>query len=253
MSKVQRTFPCRDEELIPIAKFLSFSLKRDKNEISQVYNNINPDYIAATDALIAEVENLIEPQAETLAKKQITRALYESMEQIASRINFLATYLKLSKKELKLSDTDFGISALRKALRKEDVEAVVDNLKIVLTHTKKYSTVLQAHGMSSSFEAELDAMGAKIAADRQTQYELLSNRKNIVQNNIQKLNELYSRMGDIFSIGKSIYSKTNAVKANDYAFKKLLSKVRQIAKPKSATAGADLQSVPSTITENNKI
>lgn len=253
MSKVQKSFTCRNEELVPIAKFLSFSLKRDLNEISQVYNNINPDYIAATDALIAEVENLIEPQAETLAKKQITRALNESMDQIASRINFLATYLKLSNKELKLTATDFGILQLRKVLRSGDAEGVVDNLKAVLIHTKRYSTVLQAHGMSSSFEAELEALIPKITADRQTQYELLSNRKNIVQNNLQKLNELYGRMGDIFSIGKSIYSKTNALKAADYTFAKLQSKVRQKAKAKNESAGADLQSVTSTLTENKQI
>lgn len=253
MSKTQKAFTCRNEELVPIAKFLSFSLKRDLNEISQVYNNINPGYIDATDALIAEVENLIEPQAETLAKKKITRALNESMEQIASRINFLATYLKLSNKELKLTATDFGILQLRKTLRANDAEGVVENLKVVLMHTKKYSTVLQAHGMSSSFEAELEAIIPKITADRQTQYELLSNRKIIVQNNLQKLNQLYSRMGDIFSIGKSIYGKTNAVKAADYTFAKLQGKVRQTAKAKKENAGADGQSVASTLTENKQI
>lgn len=230
MNKIQRTFNCRNEELVPIAKFTSFSLKRDLNDFSQVYTNVNSDYIAATDALIAEVENLLEPQVEMLAKKQVTKALDESLNDLATQINFLATYLKMSHKVLKLTATDFGISQIRRTIHKADFEAVFENLKIVFAHTKDHSDVLQANGMSTDFVTKLETLYAKIAADRQTQFELLSNRKNIVQNNMHKLNELYNRIVEIHLIGKSIYSKTNAVKLDDYTFVKLHGLVRQKAK-----------------------
>lgn len=235
MTKIQRSFKCRNEELVPIAKFTSFSLKRDLNEISQVYNNVNPDYIAATDALIADVENLLEPQVEMLAMKQVTKELDESMNDLLTQINFLATYLKMSHKALKISVTDFGLTNLRKAIYKSDAEAVVENLKIVLIHTKQNSDVLQANGMSSNFVEKLEALNTKIAADRQKQFELLRNRMLIVQDNTQMLNQLYSRILEIHLIGKSIFAKTNAVKLDDYTFKKLLSKVRQTVKAKKAT------------------
>lgn len=235
MTKIQRSFKCRNEELVPIAKFTSFSLKRDLNEISQVYNNVNPDYIAATDALIADVENLLEPQVEMLAMKQVTKELNESMNDLLTQINFLATYLKMSHKALKISVTDFGLTNLRKAIYKSDAEAVVENLKIVLIHTKQNSDVLQANGMSSNFVEKLEALNTKIAADRQKQFELLRNRMLIVQDNTQMLNQLYSRILEIHLIGKSIFAKTNAVKLDDYTFKKLLSKVRQTVKAKKAT------------------
>ena len=235
MTKIQRSFKCRNEELVPIAKFTSFSLKRDLNEISQVYNNVNPDYIAATDALIADVENLLEPQVEMLAMKQVTKELNESMNDLLTQINFLATYLKMSHKALKISVTDFGLTNLRKAIYKSDAEAVVENLKIVLIHTKQNSDVLQANGMSSNFVEKLEALNTKIAADRQKQFELLRNRMLIVQDNTQMLNQLYSHILEIHLIGKSIFAKTNAVKLDDYTFKKLLSKVRQTVKAKKAT------------------
>lgn len=235
MTKIQRSFKCRNEELVPIAKFTSFSLKRDLNEISQVYNNVNPDYIAATNALIANVENLLEPQVEMLAMKQVTKELNESMNDLLTQINFLATYLKMSHKALKISVTDFGLTNLRKAIYKSDAEAVVENLKIVLIHTKQNSNVLQANGMSSNFVEKLEALNTKIAADRQKQFELLRNRMLIVQDNTQMLNQLYSRILEIHLIGKSIFAKTNAVKLDDYTFKKLLSKVRQTVKAKKAT------------------
>ena len=235
MTKIQRSFKCRNEELVPIAKFTSFSLKRDLNEISQVYNNVNPDYIAATDALIADVENLLEPQVEMLAMKQVTKELNESMNDLLTQINFLATYLKMSHKALKISVTDFGLTNLRKAIYKSDAEAVVEKLKIVLTHTKQNSDVLQANGMSSNFVEKLEALNTKIAADRQKQFELLRNRMLIVQDHTQMLNQLYSRILEIHLIGKSIFAKTNAVKLDDYTFKKLLSKVRQTVKAKKAT------------------
>lgn len=235
MTKIQRSFKCRNEELVPIAKFTSFSLKRDLNEISQVYNNVNPDYIAATDALIADVENLLEPQVEMLAMKQVTKELDESMNDLLTQINFLATYLKMSHKALKISVTDFGLTNLRKAIYKSDAEAVVENLKIVLIHTKQNSDVLQANGMSSNFVEKLEALNTKIAADRQKQFELLRNRMIIVQDNTQMFNQLYSRILEIHLIGKSIFAKTNAVKLDDYTFKKLHSKVRQTVKAKKAT------------------
>lgn len=236
MTKIKRSFNCRNEELVPIAKFTTFALKRDLNKISQVYNNITPDYIATTEALITEVDNLIEPQAETLAKKQVTKALSESMQQLTSQINYLAAYLKLSNKVLRLTATDFGITKLRRAINKGDAEAVVENLKIVLTHIKDHSDVLTANGMGSNFVTTLEALLTKINADRQTQFELLSNRKNIVQNNLDKLNELYNRIVEIHIIGKSIFSKSTDVKNADYTFTKLLSNVRQKAKAQKTLA-----------------
>ena len=249
MNKVQKNFKCRNEELVPIAKFTSFALKRDLNEISPVYNNVNPDYIAATDALIAQVENLLAPEAETLAKKQITKALVDSMNELSTQINFLATYLKMSHKELKITATDFGITKLRKALNNSDYEAVVDSLNIVLTHSKLYSTVLQANGMSSNFITSLEALATKINTDRQKQFVLLSNRMNIVQENTQLLNQLFDRIVEINHIGKSIYAKTNAVKLGDYTFKKLYAKVRQTVKPKAEIADKAKTEVTSN-TEN---
>lgn len=230
MQKIQRNFSCRDEELIQISKFTSYSLKRDLDEISKVFLHINTDYCASTDALIAEVENLVEPETETLAKKQITKAIYESLDALSVQINYLSTYLKLAGKNLNISTAEFGIVKLRKAINNGDTEAVIEHLKIVLKHTITYSATLTNNGMSADFPATLEAILTQLNANRQKQNELLTNRMVIVQDNIAKLNQLHANLTDIYAIGKALYAKTNAVKMADYTFTKLLNRVRQAAK-----------------------
>ncbi len=66
-----------------------------------------------------------------------------------------------------------------------------------------------------------------MAANKQKQIEIKSNRASIVQVNIKTLNDLYVRMSEIFSIGKVLYAKSDSAKYADYTFTELLKKVRR--------------------------
>lgn len=227
MNKIQRQYSCKDEELLPISKFTSYSLKRDKAEIKAVYSTINDEYITQTDAMINAVEELLEPQAERLAKKQIDERLAQNLVNSVSQVNYLEGFLRLAKNDLNMKPADFGISALRKAIHVNDIESVVKNFSIVRTHIETYKVVLFTHGMSEGFLNGFDTLMNAISNDRQKQFEINSNRKAILQENVQKLNELYLRLTDIYLIGKTVYKAANPAKLAEYTFSKLLQNVRK--------------------------
>jgi hypothetical protein len=58
------------------------------------------------------------------------------------------------------------------------------------TNVAKYNVQLTAQGMTARFATDLIASEASIAADKQLQYEIASNRSNIAQANLGTLNAL---------------------------------------------------------------
>jgi hypothetical protein len=64
--------------------------------------------------------------------------------------------------------------------------------------------------------------------------QILSNRKNIVQNNLGLFNDLYAQLTEILNIGKILYKATEAVKTQEHTFSTLLKQVRIVAKKEAA-------------------
>jgi hypothetical protein len=58
------------------------------------------------------------------------------------------------------------------------------------TNVAKYNVQLTAQGMTARFATDLIASEASIAADKQLQYEIASNRSNIAQANLGTFNAL---------------------------------------------------------------
>jgi len=74
-----------------------------------------------------------------------------------------------------------------------------------------------------------------IAADNQKQYEIMSNRKAIVQNNLGLFNSLYEQLTEILRVGKILYKANDAAKAQEYNFTAMKKKVRAAAKQADIT------------------
>ena len=227
-----RNYSCKDAELPVICNFVAFSLKRDLADFTAFSPKFNPEYASAFEGSTAAVSEVIEPKSETLDMKLITKRLYANMDSLKIPMNRIEGYIKLAK--LPISSKDFGLSALRKSVNKSDAEGIVKELNLVILNCNKYKDLLAAQGLSDDLLATLVSTSTSIAADNQKQYEIMSTRKNIVQNNLDLFNALYLQLTEILGIGKILYKGIDAIKYEEYTFAKLKSKVRIIAKAANA-------------------
>jgi hypothetical protein len=231
-----RLFNCKDEELPVVSKAVAFALKRDLAEFTAYSPKFDELYVTGFETKITVVTDLLEPQSETLAKRIITERYSATMNGLIDPINRVTGYLNLAKVNLNITPASFGFTALRKSIENHDVESVIDDLHIVLANIHTYKAPLAAQGLTDGLIDVMTAAFNSMAADKQQQIEITSNRRSIVQNNVSLLNELYEQISEILSVGKILYKATNPAKLADYTFIELLKKVRQGVK--SAVAAA---------------
>lgn len=234
-----RNFNCKDEELPVVAKFVAFSLKRDLADFTSYSPTFTTSYVTSFETKITLISDLVEPQAETLAKSLITARYTATMGGLNGTINRISGYIKLAKPVLNITDAGFGLTALRNSIKKNDVEGTIANLHIVLTNINTYKAPLAAQGLTDELNSGLTAASQSLADDKQQQYEITSNRRSIVQNNVSLLNDVYNQIAEINTVGKILYKGIDAAKLSDYTFTNLLKKVRQISKGTSDNTSTD--------------
>lgn len=244
MQKKIRQYACKDEELLPISKFTVFSLKRDIDEFTAFSNQFNEQYIADLETLITQVESVIEPEAETLALKLITQKTEEQYSDLNKILLIIEGYLKLVKKEIKISPSAFGIVNLRKDIRKHDIEAVLNGIKFLSGNIQTYGAALEAKGMPATTVKSLQDLQTALAENKQKQFEIKTKRAGLVQDNTVLFNRLFEKLSEIFTIGKVLYKTSNPAKYNDYIFTKLMKKVRNTTRTTTnvATSTTDVTS-----------
>ena len=131
---------------------------------------------------------------------------------------------------LKLSPSDFGLTDLRKGINKKDAESVIKNLHTVNTNIMKYKEILTPQGLGDALIVRFETAYTTIAADKQTKYEITSNRKSIVQNNLSLLNGLNDQLSEILKIGKILYKPGDEAKMKEYTFTQMMKQVRRSSK-----------------------
>ncbi|MDR3267306.1 MAG: hypothetical protein LBT24_07035 [Tannerella sp.] len=227
-----RIYNCKNEELPVIGGYIAFSLNRDLADFAAFSPKFNEDFVLTFRQKIQSTTELLSPKVETAELKVTTLRLYKVINGLTGQINGLSVYIKMAKTAIPITITDFGITALRKKINLKDAEGIEQTLRIVIDNTQKYLNVLTEQGLTDSFVTNLTNALTSISNDNQKQYEIISNRKGLVQNNVVILNDLYTGIVDICEVGKVLYKGKNSSKLQDYTFHDLLKKVRIIHKPK---------------------
>lgn len=240
-----KKFPCKYEEIAPIGRFISVSLKRDLVPFGEFSPRFTATYVTETESLITEVENLVSPESEMLAKKQISIRMAATATTLLDDANKTEAYLKLARPALNISGVAFGISALRSALNNYDYEGIAKELTVVLQNIERNKAALAEQGLNEAFRNKLESSQSNLKKDAQERYELESNRHQVVQGNIAKLNELYDRILEIGTTGKAIF-RNDPVKQAEYTFSELMRKVRRVTKKEEEAAST------ATPTENKQ-
>lgn len=230
-----RSYNCKNEELSVICKFAAFNLTRDLPDFSAYSPRFSAEYVEGFKAKINVVSELVEPKSEIMELKLLNEQLYKRLDELITPINFLTGYINMANGQLKLSPADFGLSTLRKGIVSKDVESVIRSLQTVNTNIAKHKGVLAQQGLKDELIDRFTNEAIRIAAEKQKQYEMLSNRKNLVQTNQVLLNELFEQLNEILSTGKILYKKVDLAKQKGYTFNELKKRVRKTSKPDSET------------------
>lgn len=88
-------------------------------------------------------------------------------------------------------------------------------------------------GLTEELAGSFVSAAETIAKVKQNQYEILINRKSIVQSNMALLNSLHQQLTEILAVGKILYKATNPAKLQEYTFSDLKKRVRVVSKPAS--------------------
>lgn len=227
---INRSFNCRDEELPVVCGFGALSLERDLSDFTAYSPTFDLSYLNEFKIKIAEVQELVQPLAETIELKVITKRIYQTLDDLIPPINHLEGYLRLAGKQVPLSSVDFGLVKLRRSARLRDVESVLRQLKIVDGNIQKYKMDLITKGLTEPLIIAFKASTKLLTEDKNKRYNLFSHRNAAVQNNLGVLNDLYDQLAEICRIGKILYVQTDKAKLNDYTFVQMINQVRRSAK-----------------------
>lgn len=235
-SSSNRHFNCRDEELVMICKYAGNSLENDLADFMAFSPRFNQDYLTEFKNKTTQASELVEPQTETLARKEITDRLRKNAQGLLNPVNHIEGYLRLAKNTLNMTPTSFGIANLRKKINNNDVEGILNAADVLLSNIDRYKTVLVAQGLTDKLLEDMQAALDVLDADRQSQYAILNHRRGIVENNLETLNGLYDKLSEIMNIGKVLYKTSKPAKSMEYTMTKLKSRVRTTRTPNSNQA-----------------
>ena len=233
-NSIQRTYNSKDEEIPVIGKFVQYSFKRDQPDFMSFSPRFSAAYGTELETKIASVSEVVMPKSETLDLKNITTHLYDTMDGLFDPINRVSGYLNMAHEKLTVSPADFGLTLLRKNMYARNAEGVITSLRTVKNNLTKHAAVLGEQGLTPELAGKFKDAATSIEADNQKQYEISSNRANIVQKNLGLLNSLYEQLMEILKIGKILYKNSDSVKTQEYTFSSLLKQVRIVSKQATA-------------------
>ncbi len=239
-----RNYNCKDEELPVICNFVLFSLKRDLAEFSGYSQKFNEGYVNTFETKINSISDLVEPKSETVQLKTITDEMHATMDGLIDPINRVTGYITLGKLDKTISVADFGLTQLRKSVNTRDTENVIKCLHTINLNLEKFKTELTAQGLSEVLTTKFSTAETDIAQGKQKQYEIVSNRKSIVQNNLSVCNDVFSQLSEIMAIGKILYKATDRVKLQEYSFSELKKRVRKTVSPTKEAAAKATDATP---------
>ena len=233
MGMTERKFNLRIEEMPVISRFLLHSFERDLADFQAYSPDFNEAYRADFESKVEAVEAVVNPKTLIGELKKITHDLYATIDSLRPVMNRLEGYVQRATPEaLTLLPEDFGIKPVRAKITSKDQEGLLETLKVVVANIDANLTELQARGWDDTQDTELREKQAQIKAANEAQEIKLSERKAMVQDNMETLNALWVLMQDVADTGRvRLYKFDNPQKAADYTFTKLKKKVRQDYKP----------------------
>ncbi|MFZ4402360.1 MAG: hypothetical protein ACOYO1_20200 [Bacteroidales bacterium] len=221
----EKKFGCKMEDVAIIAGFTLSSMETDKLDFFEYSNVFNDPFIADVKLLQKECRELFTSTDVLKQQKDISEKIMSEMKKLRIILNHVEGYLKLAAKDLSIGQKDFGLKSIRKAISKSDVEGVLNDTQSLIANLKLNKTVLEAKGMKPLLLTTLTDQMAGIEKFNQLQNDLKNKRSRIASDNIQILNELWSKISVILKAGLAMYRGVDKVKLKEYSISSLAKRV----------------------------
>lgn len=226
MALIKLKIQCRIEEVPTIGRFLINSFTTDLADFAALSPTYHIAFIANVSNKLALLEGLINPSKFTAELKKITLRMLGTMDALKGKIDRLERYIDLAL-PLTIGKKDFGISKVRSANNKGDVEGLTRALADLLNKVSDNMAVLTAAGYSAAQHTALQTSMTSLTADNTAQNAKVNERNNKVISNYGLINEFWDIMTNISKSGKAIYKTSAPNKVDDYTIAELKRRIRQ--------------------------
>jgi len=241
MTKVKYNFNLRIEELPVLGGFIRNSFSRDQKEFIAYSPDFNSNYLDTYTNKLEAVETLVNPIKLTKELSVITERIYNNLTALRPLLNRIEGYANRAGSTLTIAPKDFGIKEVRAKITSRNVEATLNNLKILLENVDNNMEALKAKGYSDEARKDIGSLQKGIKDDNLAYNVKLDEREAHVRTNIKVLNELWELMSDIMDSGKRIYKSVDGVKAKDYTLTSLKKRLSQEGKRRGGDKNEDEQ------------
>lgn len=216
----------KQEELPFVGEILLQLFLRDRKKFSNFSPEFNDEFVSDLETRIQRVADLTQSKTHTAEIKKITSDLYENLDSILPKLEFISAYARRANKSLLVKASDFGVKEARKMIRLRNVEGYCAKVKVVQQNINNNLEVLKKKGYKNSLGTELEGMTQKVYDLNLLQEQKTSERKQLVADNNAELDELWKMLSDISKTGKMLM-KEDESKAEEYMFSYLIHKVRK--------------------------
>jgi hypothetical protein len=217
----------RREEKVFAAELTLANLKNDKVAFKDYSQDYDDTFISNYEAKVAQAKALETVEHLLAQGKSITEALYADVDSLKPILLKLEGYVKRAA-GLTISPADFGISEVREKIHKKDVEGLDICLSTLISNidADDNKAALIAKGYKEEDYTGLKNLRIKIDTENVSQAMQDENQAEVVAANKIVYNELNAITKDILDAGKRIFKYSNKTKADEYVYRKIMSKIR---------------------------
>jgi len=208
----------RVEEYVPSAVILMKSFGRDREELAGRFIEFTEDYENGFSDLIETVSKLEQSMVLTEQQKEATDALYNASDAISKELSFLTFHFKRAALYSGL------LTMVKKELAKRNIEGACQKMGGLISYISAEHEILESKGMEAGFPSELTMMKSELERKNSFLNELVDNKDQLYEDNIEEYKELYGFITTVSNAGKVIYEGSS--KEDEYSISKIIGRLR---------------------------
>jgi hypothetical protein len=210
----------RVEEYVPAAMTLMKSFVRDRDELSRRFTELTEDYENDFAGQIMMVSKLEQSLVLTEEQKEATDALYKASDAISKELSFLTFHFKRAALYPGI------LTMVKKELAKRNIEGACQKIGGLISYVSAEHEILESKGMEVGFPSELIMMKADLEMKNSFLNELIDNKDQLYEDNIEEYKALYSFITTVSNAGKVIYEGLD--KEDEYILSKIIGQMRSV-------------------------
>ncbi len=219
-------FNCRIEEVPIIGNFVYSSFGRDTSAFAP-YTDYDAPFPANFLSALNGVRAAALPVVLNNQMKQVTFNLLTDMYGVRAKVNDAEIYFFNAGSTLNVSPKDMGQSAVRRAVNRGDVEALVTAMIGMNQLIASNSNALIAKGFTLIKQNALVTTAGNLFRDNNIQNTLYEQKIDLAVTNMVLYNNFWSTyVGPVCLTGKLIFKVTNKSKAKEYTISALKGRIR---------------------------